>query len=273
MNAQEIEQVPKQQSPAETKQISLLQMFGWFTLVCLIVSSLTSMVWVPRVIFDSTEPLQISKIFPTALTTIVLIVFYCRLKKFQLLAIQLIPPLAILIICIALQLETRKTISFLVTACALSSLLSFLAMIQSAIVDYVKNTISQHAYFAGCILVWIVMTILFFNIDTLLGNGFLRFDSSVFGFLIGFWLGLNQAVAKSGFKKAKVLGVSMYPAVLAGLIGAITAPLINDFATRQISGAFYMDPTYAPAIGFVAAGLTFATCWAFNQFAARKSLQ
>ena len=257
-------------------QISLAQMFGWFTLICLVVTScifLSSSI--PDKAFNSPEPSPITTFIPPVLTWVVLLALYLWRSQILPLMIHVLPSIFLIAALAPGQFLWKESTLILVSSLIVSAVFSFAMLCQAKLLALSVRTSNPKDYFVVCIIFGSLLTTAICNLDSIVVSSRLALLPSIFGLMLGFVFGLYHAVAGLKFLSVKdssqhaynILQIRFCLVVLCGLIGAICGPLLDEFFdARNYLNAYYVAPRYSPVIGISIGGTAFFTFWMLQRF-------
>ena len=256
--ARNMNQEPQQHNAVS--QFSLIHLFTWVTLFSLIVASVISMpVLSTGVLAD--HAISATDVYPSGLTWVVLLVLHVSRRAILAIAVHAIPVLVMLFCLVALQIDRNSATGLLFVAMICSSLVSFLFAIASLTNGLLRkhgNSISRCAYQ----LLWVTLLSTFIcAVFPSFAYGRIHFPAVIFGATIGVWAGLYQSIAATkSMREINIVDVSVRYVVLAGLIGSVALPIINEVAGR-LNGLYLVQPKFNPIAGLLAATVAFFALW------------
>ena len=255
---------PVPNSAQDKSQVSILKLFVWVTLAGLVFAAFNAQVEVFR--FTS---VRTSNWVFIVLAWIAFLVFHYYERNVAALVIHVVPVLLVGVLLgifanesIAEQLSSRNFIgmSFGIVLSTLfcSMVISIFIGVERMVSRAVSNNTKEYQYLLYRIIGGMLLMSFFCAIIPTIQNSFLDVPGLVVGALIGFWAGLYQGLASTGWKKMPLMfGVKTRPVITAGFLGGVIVGPLSFMLLNDNIDALVLRYRYSPLVGFLVAFLVF----------------
>ncbi len=264
---------PVPNSAQDKSQVSILKLFAWVTLAGLVFAAFNAQVE----LFQSGSirtsnggnGVRTSHWVFIGLAWIAFLVFHYYERNVAALVIHVVP---VLLVGAALgifanesiveQLSSRSffgmSIGILLSTLFCSMVLSILIGVERMVSRAVSNNTKEYQYLLYRIIGGMLLMSFFCAIIPTIQNSFLDAPALMVGALIGFWAGLYQGLASTGWKKMPLMfGVKTRPVITVGFLGGVVVgPLLFMLLNNNID-ALVLRYRYSPLVGFPFAFLMF----------------
>ena len=199
--------------------------------------------------------------FPSGLTWVVILGLHLRRRSILAIAVHTIPVLAIFAFLAAFRIDRTSSSVLLLGSMICSSCASFLLALESLAMGIMRKYVNSFAIFAYYTTGFTLLITFFCAVFPSLAYGRIHFPAVIFGLLVGVWAGLYQAVvASKPIGDCRIANISMRYVTLAGLFGAIVAPIANEVG-GMLNGVYLIQPKLSPIAGLATATITFIGLW------------
>ncbi|MFK7766972.1 MAG: hypothetical protein AB8B55_07100 [Mariniblastus sp.] len=254
-------------SPKSNSQISIATMFVWVTLAGFAFASANAYAeFFGRV----AENPRLEHIVTIGLTWIIFLIWHIYERSHGAIAIHVVPLVLMIVILTLLrdsfgQFAHGMLWSISTGTMFCSNVLSILFGLESVISRSVSNNSKSHQYLIYRIVGGILLMATLFGIGPSIQNSFPAFPWIIGGALIGFWMGLYQALASKNWKMYPAFcGVNTRLVATSGFLGGvIIGPAIFYILNAKID-VLVLQYRYSPLIGFLISIGVILTCRAIG---------
>ncbi len=248
--------VDAQEETQASSQISIKKMFWWVTLSAFAAGSFSKF---PEIIGLGLVGLPAGPSIVLIIASwIVFLIWHWQQRNHGAIVIHVVT-VALMLLFMAMFFSNVDAfylilLSTMLCSQVLSIVLGLTANISKAIQHHGKSA----SFLVYCVVGATLILATLCGIGPSLQKGFPDFHSITMGAMIGFWMGLYQATAKSKWiQEKRFLGAKPRHIVLAGFLFSFFSPMFFGFANQTIfRGAYYYLPAWiSPALGFVAAAI------------------
>ena len=240
-------------------QVSITKMFVWMTLAGFAFASFNA--YATQFSSLRGEPiLRTSHVIIITLTWIVFLVYYIYERIYVAITVHCLPLVLMLLVLLIFSgdayltsANSARSWAPVVTLSAMfcSTVLSIIIGLEATISKAVSNNSKDHHYLLYRIIGGMLLMTVVCGLGPSIQNQFPDGPAMLLGALLGFWIGLYQALASQAWKKYRwIFGVSTRPVVTAGFLGGIAlGPVLFSYLNGSID-ELVLQYRYSPLVGF-----------------------
>ena len=243
-------------------QVSIKSMFWWVTLSAFAAGSFSKF---PELFNDFSEVPSGPTIGLIVASWFAFLVWHWQQRNYSAIAIHVLVAVVISFMFYIFRMIATDGSAFIVILLATllsSQAFSILFGLSAVISNAIQRNGKPISFPIYCVLGSTLIVAAICGIGPSMMKGFPDMQYISMGAMIGFWMGIYQATAKSKWlKDCRISGVSMRPIVTVGFLVGFFAPIFFSIANQTIfTGIYYIPVWISPALGFVAALATIVFC-------------